>query len=266
MTKTHRIISANLNGIRAAQRKGFFTWAAKQEADIICVQELKAQEADLSEEMFTIASGQRLMQGYFYAAQKKGYSGVGLYCHEKPLAVRRGFGVAEFDDEGRYLEVELEHLVVVALYVPSGSANEARLASKFRFMEIFTPHMRALLERCKQAGKELVVCADWNVAHKEIDLKNWKANLKNPGFSPQERAWVSDLTGPSGFVDAYRVLEPETVQYTWWSARGAAWDNNVGWRLDYMLTSPGLAAKAKRAVVYMEERFSDHAPLIMDFA
>jgi exodeoxyribonuclease III len=266
MAKTHRIISANLNGIRSAQRKGFFTWAAQQDADVICVQELKAQENDLSQDMLAFTCGDRTMNGYFYAAQKKGYSGVGLYCHEKPLSVQRGFGVAEFDDEGRYLEVELEHIIVVALYVPSGSANEARLASKFRFMEVFTPHMRKLLARSAQLGKELVVCADWNVAHKEIDLKNWKGNLKNPGFLPEERAWIGELIGPCGFVDAYRVLEPETVQYTWWSARGAAWDNNVGWRLDYMLTSPGLAARAKRAQVYMEERFSDHAPLMIDFA
>jgi exodeoxyribonuclease III len=261
-----RIISLNLNGIRSAQRKGFLAWAEQQRADIFCVQELKAQEQDLDPELLQIGSGKQTLRGYFYCAQKKGYSGVGLYCREVPLKVTRGFGVAEFDNEGRYLELEFDKLIAVALYVPSGAANEERLASKFRFMEVFTPHLEALLARANKLGKEVVVCADWNVAHRELDLKNWKSNKKNPGFLPEERAWVDGLLTLTGYVDVYRVIEPETAQYTWWSNRGAAWENNVGWRLDYMLTSPGLASKAKAAAVYMEQRFSDHAPLTIDFS
>ena len=250
-----KIVSANLNGIRSAAKKGFFEWIAKESADFICVQELKAQEADMTEQ-FLAPPG---YVGHFHYAQKKGYSGVGVYSKREPNAVRIGFGVEEFDNEGRYVECDFGDLTVISVYCPSGSSSEERQQAKFRFMEVFLP----LLQELKNSGREIVICGDWNIAHKEIDLKNWKSNQKNSGFLPEERAWLTRIFAELGLVDVYRVLHPETTgdAYTWWSNRGQAWANNVGWRIDYHISTAGIAAKAESAAIYKEERFSDHAPL-----
>ncbi|MDD2873282.1 MAG: exodeoxyribonuclease III [Azoarcus sp.] len=254
-----RIISANLNGIRSASNKGFLDWLAKQDADIVCMQELKAQSPDLSDRMRNPDG----LNGWFHCAEKKGYSGVGIYSRHTPDRVVEGLGMADIDAEGRYLQLDFGKLSVISLYLPSGSSSEERLEIKFGFMERFLPHLAAL----NASGREVVICGDWNIAHKEIDLKNWKSNQKNSGFLPEERAWLSRLFDEQGWVDVYRSLYPDAGEacYTWWSNRGQAWAKNVGWRLDYQIATASIAGKAKAATVYKDERFSDHAPLTVDY-
>ena len=253
-----RIVTLNLNGIRSAAGKGFYEWLAQQEADIVCLQELKAQAANMAGQMLA-PSG---FHGYFHYAQKKGYSGVGLYSRREPDAVIEGLGIAGFDSEGRYLEAQFGNLSVVSLYLPSGSSGEERQAVKFDFMAAFMPHLLAL----KQSGREAVICGDWNIAHTERDLKNWRGNRKNSGFLPEERAWLTALFDEIGFVDVFRRVHPELEAYTWWSNRGQAWAKDVGWRIDYQIATPGIAARAHAAAIYKAERFSDHAPLTVDYA
>ncbi|OAM52160.1 exodeoxyribonuclease III [Methylovorus sp. MM2] len=254
-----RIISANLNGIRSAVNKGFLTWMAKQDADIICMQELKAQADDLTPETLAPAG----YQGYFHYAEKKGYSGVGIYCRKTPDAVIEGLGHADIDAEGRYIELRFGNLSVVSLYLPSGSSGEERQTVKFSVMARFLPHLINL----KATGRDVVICGDWNIAHKEADLKNWKGNKKNSGFLPEERLWMTELFENHGWVDAYRYLHPDTLDecYTWWSNRGQAWAKNVGWRIDYQVATPEIGKKAIKASIYKAERFSDHAPLLIDY-
>ena len=254
-----KIVSANLNGIRSASKKGFFEWMAKHDAHFVCVQELKAQAADMTPE-FQAPGG---YHGHFHYAEKKGYSGVGIYSKFAPDAVQVGFGCDEFDAEGRYVQCDFGKLSVISVYCPSGSSSEERQQAKFRFMEIFLPH----LQKLRNCGQEVVLCGDWNIAHKEIDLKNWKSNQKNSGFLPEEREWMTRVLGDVGLVDVYRKLYPDTTgdAYTWWSNRGQAWAKNVGWRIDYHISTPGLAAKASAASVYKDERFSDHAPLTVEY-
>jgi exodeoxyribonuclease-3 len=254
-----RVITANLNGIRSAANKGFFEWLHKQHADFICVQELKAQATDLTREML---QPDRFF-GYFHYAEKKGYSGVGLYSKQQPDQIIEGLGIAKIDAEGRYLQADFGPLSVVSLYLPSGSSSEERQQAKFSFMERFMPRLQAL----KASGREVILCGDWNIAHKEIDLKNWKSNQKNSGFLPEERAWMTQVLDEIGFVDVHRRLLPEATgeAYTWWSNRGQAWAKNVGWRIDYQLATPGVAATARHVAVYKEQRFSDHAPLTIDY-
>jgi exodeoxyribonuclease III len=257
-----RIVSLNLNGIRSATTKGVWEWLETQSADVLCVQELKAQAADLDERMRAPqALGGR--PGHFHFAQKKGYSGVALYGRIEPMRVVTGFGVEEFDNEGRYVEADFDGVTVISLYLPSGSSAPERQEAKFRFLDAFVPHLAAL----RASGREIVICGDWNIAHQEIDLKNWKGNLKNSGFLPQERAWMTTLLGDAGWVDVYRTLHPDATEdcYTWWSNRGQARAKNVGWRIDYQIATPGIAARARAAHVYKEQRFSDHAPLIVDY-
>lgn len=251
------MISLNANGIRAAARKGFFEWMAKQKADVVCIQETKAQEHQLTDECFRPIG----YFCYFEDAVKKGYSGTAIYTRHEPRRVIRSFGVREFDDEGRYLEVQLGGLNVVSVYLPSGSSSEIRQEAKYRFLDAFMPHLQKIRKRRTHS----ILCGDWNIAHKQIDLKNWRANQKNSGFLPEERAWMDELLGPQKYVDAFRVVNEEAEQYTWWSNRGRAWDKNVGWRLDYQVVTPGLRDKVKRTEIYKDERFSDHAPLIMDY-
>lgn len=253
----YRVISLNVNGIRAAARKGFFDWMYKQSADFVCLQETKAQIHQLSDACFT-PSGYHC---FYEDAIKKGYSGVAIFSRQEPDEVIRGFGEPEFDDEGRYLEARIGKLSVVSVYLPSGSSSEERQAAKFRFLDVFEPHLRKLQAR----DSEYILCGDWNIAHKEIDLKNWKANQKNSGFLPEERRWMDKLFGPANYVDAFREINPEPEQYTWWSNRGRAWDNNVGWRLDYQVVTPGLKDRILRTEIYKAERFSDHAPLTIDY-
>lgn len=254
-----KIITLNLNGIRSAARKSFFRWLARQRADVVCVQELKAQAADLSGEM----RGPGRFRGYFHHAEKKGYSGVGLYCRREPHRVIEGVGIRDVDSEGRYLRADFGRLSVISVYVPSGSSGPHRQAIKFRFMDHFFPCLRALAAE----GREILLCGDWNIAHREIDLKNWRANQKNSGFLPEERAWLTRVFDTLGWVDVYRRLHPDATgaSYTWWSNRGQAWKKNVGWRIDYHIATPGLAARARRAAIYKNQRFSDHAPLTIDY-
>jgi exodeoxyribonuclease III len=257
-TSLFRVITANVNGIRSAARKGFFDWLSSAEPDVVCVQETKAQQHQLIDKCFA-PDGYHC---YYQDAIRKGYSGVAIYSRHEPDAVVRGFGVPEFDEEGRYLEVRLgPGLSIVSVYLPSGSAGEARQASKFRFLDAFVPHLREL----QQSGRQYVLCGDWNIAHKEIDLKNWRANRKNSGFLPEERQWLDELFGTHQFVDAFRIVNNQPDQYTWWSNRGRAWEKNVGWRLDYQIVTPGLREKILRTEIYKAQRFSDHAPLIMDY-
>ena len=254
-----RIITANLNGIRSAYGKGFGRWLSRQRADVVCLQELKAHKADLTPAM----AQPRGMHGFFFCAQKKGYSGVGLYARREPDNVTYGFANTEFDDEGRYIQADFGRLSVVSLYLPSGSSSEERQQAKFRCMAHFLPHLQEL----KASGRQVVVCGDWNIAHREIDLKNWRGNRKNSGFLPEERAWLSGLFDAVGWVDVYRRLHPQTTgeSYTWWSNRGQAWAKNVGWRIDYHIATPGLAKKAVQASIWKKTRFSDHAPLTIDY-
>lgn len=255
-----RIISLNFNGIRSAAKKGCFEWLATQKADFLCVQELKAQQADMTADF--LAPGK--LKGHFHYAEKKGYSGAGVYARQEPRKVVIGFGSKEFDAEGRYVQCDFANLSVISVYKPSGSSGEDRQAAKFRFLELFLPHLIKL----RKSGREIVICGDFNIAHKEIDLRNWKSNQKNSGFLPEERAWLTQVFDKVGFVDVYRKLHPEATDeaYTWWSNRGAAYAKNVGWRLDYQIATPGIAAKARRASIYKDQRFSDHAPLIIDYA
>ena len=255
-----KIISLNLNGIRSATNKGLYAWLKNQDADVICMQELKAQAGDMTEQMLNPEG----YYGYFHYAEKKGYSGVGIYSKAKADSVIEGLGIGDIDSEGRYLEARFGNLSVVSLYLPSGSSGEERQAFKFSVMERFMPQLQALV----QSGRDVVICGDWNIAHKEADLKNWKGNRKNSGFLPEERAWLTQLFDEMGWVDVYRTLHPNTTDasYTWWSNRGQAWANNVGWRIDYQIATPAFAAKAVSTSVYKDERFSDHAPLIIDYA
>ncbi|QMT32763.1 exodeoxyribonuclease III [Conchiformibius steedae DSM 2580] len=253
-----RVISANVNGIRSAYKKGFYEYLARADADFVCLQELKAQEADLSEEM----KRPHGMHGVWHCAEKRGYSGVAVYSRREPDAVQIGMGVEEFDREGRFVRADFGNLSVVSLYLPSGSSAEARQQAKFRFLDVFYP----MLAQMAAEGRDMVVCGDWNIAHQNIDLKNWKGNLKNSGFLPEEREWIGKVIHQLKWADVWRQLYPDVAGYTWWSNRGQAYAKDVGWRIDYQMATAGLAARAQQAHVYKEEKFSDHAPLVVDYA
>ena len=252
-----RVITLNVNGIRSAANKGLFRWLAGQRADLVCLQEMKCQEADLDEKLH----GLNVYQTCHAFAKKKGYSGVSLYSRKTPDEVRRGVAHREFDVEGRYVEARFGSLWVVSMYMPSGSAGPHRQASKFRFLKHFLQHLKRLKER----KQEIILCGDWNIAHQEIDLTNWRSNQKNPGFTPEERAWLTHVFDEIGFVDVFRRLNPKAGHYTWWSNRGQAWKKNVGWRIDYQIATPGIASKAVKESIYKAKRFSDHAPLTIDY-
>ncbi len=258
-----KLTSLNLNGIRSAANKGVEAWLDKAKPDCICVQEVKAQAADIEGRFEQLAG----MQGYFHFAEKKGYSGVGLYTRHTPSEVRVGFDKAEFDTEGRYVELRFDtpqrKLSLISCYFPSGSSGPERQEAKFRFLEVMYPHLMALKKE-----RDFIVCGDVNIAHQQADLKNWRSNQKNSGFLPEERAWMTRLLSEGGMVDVYRQLQPDTTDacYTWWSNRGQAYANNVGWRLDYHLATPALASLARTEEIYKDEKFSDHAPLTIGYA
>lgn len=256
-----RVITLNANGIRSAARKGLFDWLPQQNADLFCLQETKAQPADLEGDPMFRPEG---WHAHFQSALRKGYSGVALYSRRKPDTVLTSLGAQEFDDEGRYVEMRFGDLSVVSLYVPSGSAGPERQASKDRFLEFFLPKLREWIG----SGRQYILCGDWNIAHRNIDLKNWRSNQKNSGFLPHERAWLDAAFDAVGWVDGYRALHPATEgeAYTWWSNRGNARANNVGWRIDYQIVTPGLRDKIRAASVYKDSFFSDHAPLTLDYA
>jgi exodeoxyribonuclease III len=230
---------------------------ASQNADVVCVQEIKCRAKDVSDALRSTG----LYSCHFHHADRAGYSGVGFYYRRKPDRIVEGLGIPDIDCEGRYLEAQYGNLSVVSLYLPSGSSSPERLGVKFRFMErVIEP-----LHKLAQSGRDVILCGDWNVAHKEIDLKNWRSNRKNPGFLPEERAWLSGVFDHLQYVDVFRLLNREPEQYTWWSNRGQAWAKNVGWRIDYQVATAAIAAKARRAEIYKAQRFSDHAPLIIDY-
>ena len=255
-----RLVTLNLNGIRSAANKGFLAWAQSAGADCMGVQEVKAQAADVVGRFDRIDR----LAGHFHYAQKKGYAGVGLYAKKAPSDLRFGFDRGEFDAEGRWVEARFDtakrKFSVISGYFPSGSSSEARQQAKFRFLAKMGRHLARL-----KAEREFILVGDINIAHHEIDLKNWRGNQKHSGFLPEERAWMTRLLGQGGLVDVFRTLNPHPEQYTWWSNRGQAWAKNVGWRIDYHLATPAIAATAKREQVYLDQRFSDHAPVIIDY-
>jgi len=257
-----KLTSLNLNGIRSATTKGVEAWLAQHAPDCICVQEVKAQAPDVAGKFEALAG----LKGHFHFAEKKGYSGVGVYTRHEPSDVVIGFDGGEFDAEGRYVETRFDtpsrKLSIISVYFPSGSSGPERQEAKFRFLDKIYPHLMAL-----KAERDFIVCSDVNIAHKEADLKNWKGNLKNSGFLPEERAWMTKLTTEGGIVDVYRKLQPDTTDacYTWWSNRGQAYAKNVGWRLDYHLATPAIADKACTEAIYKGEKFSDHAPITIEY-
>jgi exodeoxyribonuclease-3 len=257
-----KLTSLNLNGIRSAASKGVEAWLAQSRPDCICLQEVKAQAADVQGRFEQMAG----LQGHFHFAQKKGYSGVAVYSRHAPSDLIVGYGSPEFDAEGRYVELRFDtpqrKLSIISCYFPSGSSGEERQQAKFRFLEEFDPHLARL-----KGEREFILCGDVNIAHKEQDLKNWRGNRKNSGFLPEERAWMTKLLNETGLVDVYRLLQPDTTEtaYTWWSNRGQAYAKNVGWRLDYHLATPPLAQLARSESIYKQEKFSDHAPITVEY-
>jgi exodeoxyribonuclease-3 len=257
-----KLTSLNLNGIRSATTKGVEAWIAQTMPDCICVQEVKAQAADVAGKFEALAG----LKGHFQFADKKGYSGVGIYTRHEPSDVVIGFDGGEFDAEGRYVELRFDtpqhKRSVISSYFPSGSSGPERQEAKYRFLAVMSPHLMALKQE-----RDFVVCSDVNIAHQQADLKNWKSNQKNSGFLPEERAWMTQLTTEGGLVDVYRRLQPDTTDacYTWWSNRGQAYAKNVGWRLDYHLATPSVAEKARTESIYKDQKFSDHAPLTIAY-
>lgn len=252
-----KIMTLNCNGIRSAARKGFFDWLRETDVDVVCLQETKAQEEQLTDPVFRPEG----FHCYYFDAQKKGYSGVALFSRVKPDRVSAGLGFALADEEGRFIQADFGNLSIASLYLPSGSSGEERQQRKFEFMDAFMAHM----DHLRDNGREYIVCGDWNICHKEIDLKNWKGNQKNSGFLPEERQWLDRLYDELGYVDAFRLVNKEAEQYSWWSARGQARAKNVGWRLDYHVVSPSLRDKVEAADIYTGQIFSDHAPVTLQY-
>ncbi|MBA2654511.1 MAG: exodeoxyribonuclease III [Gammaproteobacteria bacterium] len=252
-----RVITINFNGIRSAAKKGFFDWVVTQNADIICVQETKAQMEHLDHSLYCPLP----YSCHFADAEKKGYSGVGIYCKKEPDNLIRGLGWDCPDREGRYIQADFGELSLASLYMPSGTSGEERQTVKYAFLDRYLE----VLKRIRQESRHYIICGDWNIAHKQIDLKNWRPNQKHSGFLPQERAWLDTLFDEVGMIDAFRVINQEPHQYTWWSNFANAWQNNVGWRIDYQIISPSLQDKVKSVSIYRDQKFSDHAPLIIDY-
>ena len=253
-----RIITLNINGIRAGARKGFFSWMTRQKADVVCLQETRAQFNQIESAPVYFP---RKYHYYHADAERKGYSGVAVYSRRRPEAVTSGLGWPDIDAEGRYLQIDFEGLSVISLYVPSGTSGDVRQSFKYDFMDRF----ESVLAEKMNSGREVVICGDWNIAHRNIDLRNWRSNQKNSGFLPDERKWMDWLFDEAAYVDAFRTVNRQEDQYTWWSNRGQAWANNVGWRIDYQIITPGLRDKVQAASIYKRKRFSDHAPLIIDY-
>lgn len=252
-----KVITFNANGIRSAANKGFYSWLAQQDADFVCIQETKAQAHQLDKNIFFPVN----FHCEYYDAIKKGYSGVAIYAKHKPINITKGLGFANCDAEGRYIQFDYNNFSIVSLYLPSGTSGDERQAVKYDFLDKFKTH----LINCNRSGKELIICGDYNIAHQNIDIKNWKSNQQNSGFLPQERAWLDELFGELGYNDAFRIVNKEPHQYTWWSNRANAWANNVGWRIDYQVITTGFIDKVHSAEIYRDIKFSDHAPLIINY-
>jgi len=252
-----RVVTINTNGIRASVKKGLFSWLQSIEPDVVCIQETKAQVAQLQSYEYQLPG----YQSYYHDAEKKGYSGVAIFTRHQPQHVSTGFGFDVADNEGRYIQADFKDISIVSVYFPSGTSGEERQTIKYQFLDRFERH----LEQLKAQNHQLIICGDVNIVHKERDIKNWKANQKHSGCLPEERAWLDKLFGPMGFVDGFRQVNQADNEYTWWSNRGSAYANNVGWRIDYQVVSPELSANISKAYVYKAERFSDHAPLVIDY-
>lgn len=251
-----RITTLNVNGIRSAAKKGVFRWLTREAPDVICLQEVRADEGDVP-----AGCRPRGLNAVFHCAHKRGYAGTALYSVRRPREVQCGFGSAEFDAEGRYVEARFKDVTVISVYFPSGSSGPHRQESKYRFLGEFLPHLKGLVA----SGREVILCGDINIAHREIDLKNWRGNRNHSGFLPDERAWMSRLFDEHGWVDVFRTLDPRPDRYTWWSNFGQAYAKNVGWRIDYQIATPGIAKRARTADIYIKRRFSDHAPLTIGY-
>ena len=252
-----RIVTLNVNGIRAAARKGLFSWLVRQRADVVCLQEIRAKKQQLNDKIYWPPG----FYCYYSSAAQPGYSGVAILSKRQPQQWTEGLKWPDMDNEARYLEARYDHLAVISLYVPSGTSGNARQAVKMDFLGRFSEHLKAL----RNSGLEVIISGDINIAHKPVDLKNWRSNQNNSGFLPEERAWLDQVFGSLGYVDGFRVVDSAAERYTWWSNRGQAWANNVGWRLDYQIITPGLRERVRSAQIYKKKRFSDHAPLIMDY-
>ena len=252
-----RVVTLNCNGVRAAARKGFFEWLPTLKADVVCLQETRASQSQLDAEIFWPDD----YFCYYFEAQKKGYSGTAIFSKVEPSTVTKGLGFELADDEARYIQADYENFSVASIYLPSGTSGEIRQVLKMDFLKRLSND----LLRKKRDGREYIICGDWNMCHKEVDLKNWKANRKNSGFLPEEREWLDELYGTIGFRDAFREVNKEDGQYSWWSNRGQARANNVGWRLDYQVVTPSLADKVIKASIFRDKSFSDHAPVIIDY-
>lgn len=252
-----KVVSINVNGIRSAKRKGLFEWIVSENPDVVCLQEVRAH---MSEEL----TKDHTLDGYFqyyFDAEKKGYSGVAIYCKKEPESVESGLGWAVADKEGRYIQINYTELSIGSLYMPSGTSGEGRQEIKYEFLDNYLE----ILKKHRKEKREYILCGDWNIAHKNIDIKNWKTNQKTSGFLPEERAWMDKVFDEAGFIDAFRVLNQQPDQYTWWSQRARAYDKNVGWRIDYQVVTPGLKNKIKSVDIYKKQKFSDHAPVIIEY-
>ena len=252
-----RIITLNVNGLRASHAKGFTPWMVRQKPDVVCLQEIKAQVADLPRPLLAPPG----LRGHFHPAEKRGYSGVAIYTRKDPDKVVMGLGIPDIDAQGRFLQVDFGKLSVVSLYMPSGTMGAEAQARKYAFMERFLPR----LEEMRACGREFVICGDWNIAHKEIDVKNWKRNQTTTGFLPEEREWLTRVFEQHGFVDVFRLIDPSPDRFTWWIQFADARSRNIGWRIDYQIATPGIAKLARKATIYTKAVFSDHAPVIIDY-
>lgn len=267
-----KVTSVNVNGLRAAAKKGYLPWLSATDADVVCLQEVRAEAEQLTAEVREPA-GWHVAYAPARTPGAKGRAGVALLTRREPEELRTGFGVPEFDDSGRYLEADLPGVTVASLYLPSGEVGTERQAEKERFMAAFLPYLKDLRKRAEAVGREVLVCGDWNIAHQEVDLRNWRGNRKNSGFLPEERAWLTDVLAPheGGYTDVVRALHPDQEgPYSWWSYRGRAFDNDTGWRIDLHVATPGLAdaavkAEVERAATHAE-RWSDHAPVTVTYA
>ena len=252
-----KVITINVCGIRSSQKKGIFDWLSRSKADHICMQETRALEEQIDNDDFILKGYTR----YMNIAVKKGYSGVAIYSKHKPSEIISTFSKSIFEEEGRFISLEFGKYIIASIYFPSGSSGDERQKQKYVFMDVFEKY----LIKIKSRDKPSIICGDWNIVHKEIDIKNWKSNQKNSGCLPEERAWLDKVFDGLGYIDAFRVVNKKADNYTWWSNRGRAWDNNVGWRIDYQVLTPGSHIKIKNAQIYKKERFSDHSPLIMNY-
>lgn len=252
-----RIATFNANGIRSAARKGFYEWMADAGPDIVCIQELKAQREQLTDPVFSPA-GYHTYSSY---ASKRGYSGVAIHTRVEPEDAQCAIGWQDFDSEGRFVKVDFPKLSVISIYIPSGSSAQERQLVKEDMLE----RMKPVLLDYRKLGRDIVICGDFNIAHKPVDIRNWKGNRNNSGFLPQERAWMDWLVDSAGFVDAFRVVDTRPGRYSWWSNRGQAYANNVGWRLDYQMVTPSMRRLISSASIYTRRKFSDHAPVSVEY-